>query len=60
MGTSCLHQGRGVGLRGCPRVLKALPTPTHPTPAPAAGPTEQEVFIQPTNKHLGVVVGLGR
>lgn len=50
MGTSCLQQSR-VGTEGCPRVLQALfffPF------------IEQEVFIRPTNKHLGVVVGLGR
>lgn len=52
MGTSCLHQGRGVGLKGCPRVLQGCFSPRPPP--------KQEVFIRPTNKHLGVVVGLGR
>ena len=52
MGTSCLHQSRGGEREGCPCVLQAFffffPY------------IEQEVFIRLTNKHLGVVVGLGR
>lgn len=51
MGTSCLQQSR-VGTEGCPRVLQAL---FFFSPF-----IEQEVFIRPTNKPLGVVVGLGR
>ena len=50
MGTSCLQQNR-VGTEGCPRVLQALFFLHF---------IEQEMFIQPTNKHLGVVVGLGQ
>lgn len=50
MGTSCLQQNRE-GTEGCPRVLQALFFLHF---------IEQEVFIRPTNKHLGVVVGLGQ
>lgn len=49
MGTSCLHQSRQ-GTRGLPTCASGF----------FFFFIEQEVFIRPTNKHLGVVVGLGQ